>query len=461
MMTTAPKTLDNSPEKIRELLTSATAEGVLLGFVLLDALGTREAWQAVVNRSVAYSICCFCRDSDLPFPTAMKADFSPESTAALVAACEEGVRSRESRKEFKEYDRLRLCEAFSPVGLEFFDSVVPIRESVSYDDAPFVTAFLGGPLGQVLWRDLALAGHLTLYYEPSAYVGDRLMPDTLYHLMGEDAQAADSFGCQFICGHGESYSLPWISTESFIDPEAIRQVKFYDSGFENEWHEDFEPGFSATGLMYSALEGLCAEHVVLVDTPQFDKKIMAVFADFDGEWQSARITVLDQPVLNGMPAGRWADLEPRKQEWIIDCLLTAATNDAYREPAALAKHVLCWMTRHSATPPASRDRLVELGFGIEVKQRAATAASDASAAQPQLEKPDAASLKRLRKIVKSWKSLCDAEFPDGLEKDDFLAAHYAQLVIHNDVALTQSGWEFIGDTEDKILDAAENAGEDE
>jgi hypothetical protein len=162
-----------------------------------------------------------------------------------------------------------------------------------------------------------------------------------------------------------------------------------------------------------------------------------------------------------MPAGGWADLGSRKQEWIIDCLLMAAKNGAYREPAALAKHVLCWMTRHSATPQANRDRLVELGFGIEVKDPAATAPSEANAVQPQLEKPDAASLKRLRKIVKSWKALCDAEFPDGLEKEDFLAAHYAQLVIHNDVALTQSGWEFIADTEDGILDAAEDAGKDE
>jgi hypothetical protein len=34
-------------------------------------------------------------------------------------------------------------------------------------------------------------------------------------------------------------------------------------------------------------------------------------------------------------------------------------------------------------------------------------------------------------------------------------------VIHNDVALTQSGWEFIADTEDGILDAAADAGKDE
>lgn len=116
------------------------------------------------------------------------------------------------------------------------------------------------------------------------------------------------------------------------------------------------------------------------------------------------------------------------------------------------------MTRHPATPPEHRDRLAELGFGIEVRQPADSSPAEVNEVQ---RKPDAAQLKRLRKIVKAWKKLCDAGFPDGLEKEDFLTAHYAQLVIGKDVALTHAGWEFVGDHEDGILEAAEAASDDE
>ncbi len=455
------KKRETRPEKLRTLLTSAKADGILLGLQLLEAAGERELWRAVCDRGVAYSLCCFSRNYDLPFPEVMEAEFSRKSTKALAAACTKSIHSRESRQEFDQYDKLRLCQTLSPIGVDFFSSAKPPDEPASKSDAPFVTAALGGALGQVLWRDLALQEALVLYYEPSAEVGDRLMPDWRYHLAAEDEPALDSFGCQFICSPGASYSLPWISQECFIDPEAIRTFLFFHEFYEDDWHADLSPGFSIKGLVWSALEGLCSEHLVLSDTTAFDKKIIEAFTDYGSECETVRITVLDKPVHKAMPLGGWADIGAAKQEWLINCLLTAVNTDAYPEPAALAKHVLCWMTRHPATPPEYRTRLSELGFGIEIRERDEAASAKKRKSQPQPKRPDAAELKRLRTLVKAWRKLCEAEFPDGLEKEDFLAAHYAQLVICKDAALTKAGRGFVSDREDGILEAAEAASDDE
>jgi hypothetical protein len=142
--------------------------------------------------------------------------------------------------------------------------------------------------------------------------------------------------------------------------------------------------------------------------------------------------------------------------------LSAVGSALFPNSAALAKHVLGWMKIHSATPPELHERLKSRGFGVTHEPRplvAATAAPD-EPDRDRGEKPDGDRTVRLEKLVKAWRKICKAEGVSDLSTGAFLAAHYAKLVLANDVILTKAGWEFIDTLEGSIIDAAGEGNDD-
>lgn len=468
-MTTADS--QGNERKIRDLLASANPEAVILALQILESSSdSPDAWRAAIDRGTAFSICQLAAqavppdDSEGPpfadrFLAAFEAGFSTASTAGLSDACQRWFKTVDTTKKVGDYARLRLCMYLSPIGLEPLapdDASMPV---VPPEDAAFVAAAIGGTLGQILWRDLALEGRLDLYYEPDSYSGDRLMPESSWRLVGEACIASDSDGCKFICSHGASSSLPWIEQERCIDPAEIRGHIYWHLYYEQELQENLEPRFTEEGLVHSALEGLCEQHLLLADEATFDRRIAKVF-ESEGEAETVHVKVLDCPVAEGFPQACFRELSEARKDWLADVLIAAAGSTISPESAALAKHVLGWMTIHPATPPAVRERLAAGGFGV-TNEPLSQPTSDTPPSEPAMgEKPDRQRTAHLKKIVKAWETICDAEGVADLDRNAFLAAHYAKLVLAKDVILTKAGWELVDEAEGDIIDAVDE-GDDE
>lgn len=447
-------------KRIRKLLASSTPKGVMRALHLLEsANNSAEAWRAAVTRSAAYSICELCKDSGLAshFGEAMKKDFSRAATRKVVTACKSAINAIASNTQFETYDRFRACQYLAPFGIEILtpnDTDIPVA---SPDDSPFAAAGIAKWLGQILWRDLALEGRLKLRYLPDSLDGDRLMPECSWRLIDEEESASNSFGCEFICGRSESYFLPWIKKHYFIDPAEIRRDLYRNFLYELPLQESLEPRFTAAGLVHAALEGLCDEHLVLLDEAKFDRKIKKEFQGVD-EMLSVRVQVLARPVDRKVSRACFRQLSREKKAWIADLLVHTTGNKLYPEVSALSKHVLGWITLHPSTPTALRKRLTGLGFGVTQKPSkriAKTCPGIQSHTLTQKQTLDRRRIARLQRIVKAWEQACDADGAYDLGREGFLAAHYAKLVQTDQVNLTKAGWRFIDDMEDVVIDAAD------
>lgn len=467
-----PDVADGQVDKIRSLLASANPEAIILGFQILESsdLGPK-AWRTIIDRSTVYSICLLAAQAAPPedpeepqfadrLLDALENGFSEKTTKGLSDACQRSLKAIDPNSQVD--GLFDLCSRLATVGLEslFHDQrSMPI---VRPEDAPFAVAAIGGLLGQILWRDIALEGRLGFQYVPDSFVGDRLMPDSSWRLIDEKCSAAGSPGCSLICNHGASYSLPWIEKHEYIDPVAIREDLFDYFYHGSEHQENLEPLFTEEGLVHCALEGLCDGHMLLLNEPAFDRRIERVFAG-DSEMRCVTVRALDRPVREEFPQACFRELSAERKTWLADVLIAAAGSTVCPDSAALAKHVLGWMTIHSATPPELHERLTAHGFGVtnEPLPREAGTAAPNEPDRDRGEPPDRRRTVRLKKIVNAWEKICEVEGVSDLGTGEFLAAHYAKLVLAKDVILTKAGWEFIDELENSIIDTADEGDDEE
>lgn len=210
--------------KLRELLTSGSPEAVVLALQILESSDSGpEVWRTVLDRNTTHSVCLLAAKVDprkhseqTPFTdrlvAAFKYGFPGESTKGLSDAAQRWLKSVGASEDVERYTKFNLRMELSPVGLEPLVPDATTMPAVPPEEAIFVAAAIGGTLGQILWRDLALAGILNFFYQADSYTGDRLMPDAPWRLVDEKYDAAASLGCEFIWARrGKSRAVRFLS----------------------------------------------------------------------------------------------------------------------------------------------------------------------------------------------------------------------------------------------------------
>lgn len=208
-------------------------------------------------------------------------------------------------------------------------------------------------LVRALWRELALAGAVTLVYWNDTVEGDQFFPqaDELHLMEGHTAAA-------FLAG-GYSASREWIQTDDILETYAVkrRAASLFEDWLDSETDE-----FSEESLALFALAGVAwAEDMKTVPVRWTEAGELAVeeelypyieeFADADD--MDTTVTVVE----SRLPGIGYADTSDAQKMWLTE-LLRQARSNVMVSTWGLSDHFLMCIALHPATPQSIRDQLL-------------------------------------------------------------------------------------------------------
>lgn len=208
-------------------------------------------------------------------------------------------------------------------------------------------------LVRALWRELALAGAVTLVYWNDTVEGDQFFPqaDGLHLMEGHTAAA-------FLAG-GYSASREWIQTDDILETYAVkrRAASLFEDWLDSETDE-----FSEESLALFALAGVAwAEDMKTVPVRWTDagelaveEELYAYIEDFaDADDMDTTVTVVE----SRLPGIGYADTSDAQKMWLTE-LLRQARSNVMVSTWGLSDHFLMCIALHPATPQSIRDQLL-------------------------------------------------------------------------------------------------------
>ena len=208
-------------------------------------------------------------------------------------------------------------------------------------------------LVRALWRELALAGAVTLVYWNDTVEGDQFFPqaDGLHLMEGHTAAA-------FLAG-GYSASREWIQTDDILETYAVkrRAASLFEDWLDSETDE-----FSEESLALFALAGVAwAEDMKTVPVRwteagelAVEEELYAYIEDFaDADDMDTTVTVVE----SRLPGIGYADTSDAQKMWLTE-LLRQARSNVMVSTWGLSDHFLMCIALHPATPQSIRDQLL-------------------------------------------------------------------------------------------------------
>jgi hypothetical protein len=230
-------------------------------------------------------------------------------------------------------------------------------------------------LVRALWRELALAGVVSLVYWNDRHEGDKFFPqaDGL-ELIDSDSAA------QFIIG-GYSSSREWITTSDSLWEHAV--LRLAAGGFEYWFDYQMDEEFDDASLGLFALSGVAwiseRNHAPIELTPAGQEAVDGPL--FDAMTEQAEPDDYDTEVTVGasrLPAIGYAETSEEQKAWLTD-LIRQSRQDFMVKTWGIADHFLMCIALHPATPQSIRDQLL-MDSSSSVREAARIAMSTQSQA---------------------------------------------------------------------------------
>lgn len=209
-------------------------------------------------------------------------------------------------------------------------------------------------LVRALWRELALAGAVSLVYWNDTVEGDRFFPQ----VEGLELMDANS-AAQFLIG-GYSDSREWIRTQDILGRWSV--IRLASNLFGDDWMDNQVEEFDDDSLALFALAGAAfAEDMNQVPirwTQEGDSavgdQLWAFIEDFaEADDMDTEVTVID----SRLPGIGYAETSDAQKTWLTE-LLRQARSNVMVSTWGLSDHFLMCIALHPATPQSIRDQLL-------------------------------------------------------------------------------------------------------
>lgn len=209
-------------------------------------------------------------------------------------------------------------------------------------------------LVRALWRELALAGAVSLVYWNDTVEGDQFFPRAEgLSLMEGHTPAA------FLAG-GYSQSREWIRTEDTLERWAV--IRLASNLFGDDWLDNQVDEFNDESLALFALAGVAfAED--MNDAPirwtqegesAVDDQLWSFIEEFaEADDMDTKVTVIE----SSLPGIGYAATSDAQKAWLTEMLRQARSN-VMVSTWGLSDHFLMCIALHPATPQSIRDQLL-------------------------------------------------------------------------------------------------------